>query len=130
MTEAALVNTVRAHGLRVSALRRTVLRRLLAADAPLTAEELARGEDVASTYRNLNALETIGVVRHIHLGHGPGRYTLSGRSAGWVTCERCGRSTPIADDALHRLREAVLAVTGYQAGFNRFPIVGRCVDCI
>ena len=91
-----LFNTVRAHGLRVSTARRSVLEALMAADAPLTAEEIAGGADLASTYRNLETLEAIGIVRHVHLGHGPGRYALSGRSGGWATCEACGRSTALA----------------------------------
>ena len=77
MTAAALLNTVRAHGMRVSSARRYVLDALLNADQPLTAEEIAAGADIASTYRNLETLETIGIVRHVHLGHGPGRYALS-----------------------------------------------------
>jgi Fur family ferric uptake transcriptional regulator len=130
MNEAALLNTVRAHGLRVSTARRQVLDRLLAADEPLTAEEIAGSGDVASTYRNLDRLETIGVVRHVHLGHGPGRYALSDRSGGWASCEACGRSTPLSDEALSRIRATVYDSAGFDASFTHFPIVGRCVDCI
>jgi len=130
MTAAALLNTVRAHGLRVSAARRSVLDALLAADRPLTAEEIAGGADIASTYRNLDALETIGVVRHVHLGHGPGRYALSSRSGAWASCEDCGRSTPIEPEALLRIRESIHETCGFDAWFGHFPIVGRCPDCI
>jgi Fur family ferric uptake transcriptional regulator len=129
MTAAALLNTVRAHGLRVSSARRAVLASLLAADLPLTAEQIAGGADVASVYRNLDALEAIGIVRHVHLGHGPGRYALSARSGGWATCEACGRSTPLAAPALERIRRAVLDAAGFDAGFGHFPIVGRCPNC-
>ena len=34
--------------------------------------------DLASVYRNLEQLEELGVVRHVHLGHGPGLYALVG----------------------------------------------------
>jgi Fur family ferric uptake transcriptional regulator len=134
MTVASLptvLNTMRAHGLRVSAARRLVLEALMAAERPLTAEEIAGGRtDLAAVYRNLEALEAIGIVRHVHLGHGPGRYALSGRSAGWATCEACGRSTPLASAALQRIRVAVREAAGFDAGFSHFPIVGRCPDCI
>src|SRR5918998_2689992 len=103
----SMLNTVRAHGLRVSTARRLVLESLLAAGEPLTAEQLAAGGDLASTYRNLETLESIGIVRHVHLGHGPGRYELTGRSAGWATCECCGRSTPLPLPALLAIRPAV-----------------------
>ena len=118
----ALLNTVRSHGLRVSAARRAVLAALDAAKRPLTAEE------IASVYRNLDALEAIGVVRHVHLGRA-GRYELRGRTAGWATCEACGRSTPLTSEALAHVRAAVGAACGFDASFGHFPIVGRCPDC-
>jgi Fur family ferric uptake transcriptional regulator len=124
-----LLNTLRAHGMRVSTARRSVLEALMSAGAPLTAEELAGGADLASTYRNLETLESIGMVRHVHLGHGPGRYELSGRSAGWATCEACGRSTPLPSPALQAIRLAVREAAGFEATFRHFPIVGRCADC-
>jgi len=78
------IAALRAGGLRVSAARRLVLEALFAAEGPATVEELAAGfdgrvprSDVASTYRNLETLEALGLVRHMHLGHGPGRYVLA-----------------------------------------------------
>jgi Fur family ferric uptake transcriptional regulator len=125
----AILNTVRAHGLRVSAARRQVLQALLAAGEPQTAEQLAGGADLASTYRNLEALEAIGLVRHVHLGHGPGRYELAGRSAGWATCEGCGASTALPWPALQAIRRAVREHAGFEAAFTHFPIVGHCLNC-
>ena len=125
----ALLNTVRAHGLRVSAARRAVLAALDAAKRPLTAEEIAAGRlDLASVYRNLEALEVIGVVRHVHLGRA-GRYELRGRTAGWATCEACGRSTPLTAEGLAHVRAAVGAACGFDASFAHVHIVGRCPDC-
>jgi Fur family ferric uptake transcriptional regulator len=126
-SRAALLNTMRAHGLRVSTARRRVLDGLLAAEHPLTAAEL--GGDQAATYRNLQALESIGIVRHVHFGHGPGRYVLAGRSGGWATCEACGRSRPLTPGTLEQIRCAVRDACGFDAPFNHFPIVGRCPDC-
>lgn len=130
MTASALLNTVRAHGLRVSSARRCVLESLLAAERPLTAEEIAGGADLASVYRNLETLEAIGIVRHVHLGHGPGRYVLRARSGGWATCARCGESTLLEPEALQRIRAVVLDTTGFDAGFGHFPIVGTCTSCL
>ncbi len=69
------IAAVRERGLRVSSARRLLLEALFAADGPRTAEELAgdaAAGDSASVYRNLERLEAIGLVRHVHLGHGPG----------------------------------------------------------
>ena len=129
-TLAALLNTVRAHGLRVSTARRLVLEALDAAERPLTAGEIAAEiHDLGSVYRNLEALEAIGVVHHVHLGHAAGRYELRGRTAGWASCEHCGRSTPLTTAELEAIRAAVRRVTGFDARFSHFPIAGRCPDC-
>jgi len=125
----ALLNTVRARGLRVSATRRAVLATLDAAERPLTAPEIAGAAlDVASVYRNLEALEAIGVVRHVHLGRA-GRYELRGRTAAWATCEACGRSAPLSAAALAGIRAAVDDACGFDATFGHMPITGRCPDC-
>src|SRR4051794_19565118 len=115
MTAPPLLNTVRPHGLRLSTARRCVLHALLAAQRPPTAEEIAGDADVASVYRNLETLEAIGIVRHVHLGHGPGRYALSARSGGWATCERCGRSTLLDPAAVHEIRRVILETAGFDA---------------
>jgi Fur family ferric uptake transcriptional regulator len=124
----ALLNEVRAHGLRVSGARRHLLAALLDAHGPLTAEQLAAGRDVASVYRNLDALATIGLVQHVHPGHGPGRYVLTG-SGGWASCETCGEAVRLDARTIARIREAVLDACGFDAPFTHFPVVGLCPAC-
>ena len=129
--------TVRARGLRLSAARRLVLEALFAAEEPVTAERIASGlggrlpgSDLASVYRNLETLEALGLVRHVHMGHGPGRYALTGRrSAEYVACERCGAHLALAPEALDAARAAVQEACGYRARFSHFPIVGTCPAC-
>jgi Fur family ferric uptake transcriptional regulator len=124
----AMLNAVRAHGLRVSDARRRVLVTLLAAERPLTAEQIACGRDVASVYRNLEALESIGLVQHVHPGHGPGRYVLT-CTGGWASCETCGDAVRLDPATVERIRRAVLDATGFDAPFTHFPVVGLCPDC-
>src|SRR3954462_8407467 len=74
------IATLRSSGLRVSAARRLVLEALFRADGPVTAAAITDGldgrvpvSDLGSTYRNRETREERGRVRHVHLGHGPGR---------------------------------------------------------
>jgi Fur family ferric uptake transcriptional regulator len=123
---------LRADGHRISAARRLALEALFAAEGPVSAEELTQrlGGDLASLYRNLEVLSEAGLVEHLHVAHGPGRYVLTGRGAeGWVACERCHRLQPLARAEAARLRGAVRAVTGFEPAFGHFPIIGRCADC-
>src|SRR5437764_7613283 len=127
---------VKAHGLRLSAARRLVLEALYAADAPIAAEEIAAGlggrlprSDLASVYRNLDTLEQVGLVRHVHLGHGPGRYAPSGRRSDFLVCERCGGVSAVERERLQSARAAIRAATGFDAHFHHFPISGLCEGC-
>jgi Fe2+ or Zn2+ uptake regulation protein len=134
----AALATVRAHGLRASSARRLLLAALVAAERPITAEAIARGldgrvprSDVASVYRNLDALERIGIVRRLFPGHGAALYTLSGGDeGGYVACERCGDVRAADPRALASVRAAVRAALGYEASFTHIPLVGTCGKCV
>jgi Fur family transcriptional regulator, ferric uptake regulator len=126
----AAVVALRTRGMRVSGPRRVLLETLYGASGPLTAEELAGDLDIASVYRNLDALEAVGLVNHVHVGHGPGLYALADRrDRGYAACEACGRHAALGDAALAAIRDAVEAATGFSSDFSHFPIVGLCPGC-
>jgi len=129
----AALGALRARGMRVSLARRHVLEALYAADGPVTAEALATsipGADLASVHRNLAVLEEVGLVRHVHLGHGAGRYALAGdRSSEFITCEGCGSYEAVAPHRLDAARTLIERELGFLARFTHFPIVGLCATC-
>jgi Fur family transcriptional regulator, ferric uptake regulator len=131
----AAIEVVRERGLRVTASRRLVVEALFSAGRPVTAEEISSGMygqsspcDLASVYRNLETLENAGLIRHMHLGHGPGLYAPADGDE-YVTCERCGRSQAVPAVALEGVRAAVRDAVGYQASFAHFPLTGLCPVC-
>ena len=132
-TLASAIGAVRARGLRVSTTRRLILEALFAGEGPLSAEALAARvprADLGSIYRNLERLEAIGLVRHVHLGHGPGLYALATRSdMEFVTCERCGAFQAVEPGRLDAARALIERELGYRARFSHFPIVGICATC-
>ena len=131
------VAVLRESGLRVSAARRIVLEALFEAGEPVTAERIASGlegrlpiSDTASVYRNLETLEEVGLVRHVHLGHGPGLYALTSDGAReYLLCDRCGAVRSVPPSRLHAVRELIRAETGFAANFTHFPIAGLCPGC-
>jgi Fur family ferric uptake transcriptional regulator len=128
---------LREAGHRASAARRRVLEALFAADGPVSAELVADGlegrfprMDLASVYRNLDVLEAAGLVRHLHLGHGPGLYEPAGSpEREHLACERCGRVTSTEPARLDRIRTLIRRDFGYEARFDHFPILGLCAEC-
>jgi len=121
----------------VSAAGRLVLEALFAADAPVTAERIAEGldgrlprSDLTSVYRNLEAFEAIGLVRHVHLGHGPGRYALAHETEEeYLVCEACDAVRAVASPELDDVRGLIRERFAHEARFGHFPIVGLCSDC-
>ncbi|MEA2227092.1 MAG: hypothetical protein QOF04_722 [Solirubrobacteraceae bacterium] len=135
-TAAAAAGALRRRGLRLSAARRVVLAALFAADRPLSAEQIAAGaggavpsSDLASVYRNLETLEALGLVRHMHLGHGAGRYAPAARRDELAACERCGACAVLPAQTADAVREAVRAAVGFEPCFDHFPLAGLCPAC-
>jgi Fur family ferric uptake transcriptional regulator len=127
---------VRRDGGRLTTPRRLVLTALFAADGLVSAEHIAAGADtgvaieLTSVYRNLERLEELGVIRHVHLGHGPGLYGLVGQGEReYLVCDGCGKLTAADPDRMDRVRAAVREQLGYEARFTHFPLHGLCAGC-
>jgi Fur family transcriptional regulator, ferric uptake regulator len=131
------VGALRSNGMRISAARRLVLEALYAAQGPISAEQIADGlsgrlprSDLASVYRNLDTLEQLGLVRHCHLGHGPGRYLPTGRSEReYLVCDSCETVSAVEPGRMDAVRALIRERFGYEAHFTHFPILGLCADC-
>ena len=75
-------------------------------------------------------LDALGVVRHVHLGHGPSLYLLVGAGEReFLLCERCGAVRSLEPRQLDPVRRAIEKRFGYRARFSHFPIVGLCQEC-
>jgi Fur family ferric uptake transcriptional regulator len=122
---------VRGRGLRLSRARRAVVAALYGAGRPLSADELARAAccDPASAYRNLEALERVGLVRHMHVGHSAALYAPAGARIAIVACERCGARTILAPRAAAQVRAAVRLASGFTPRLDHFPLTGLCPRC-
>jgi Fur family transcriptional regulator, ferric uptake regulator len=127
-----IVAAVRRDGGRLTLPRRLVLEALFAARRLVSAEHIATGTDVdlASVYRTLERLEELGVVRHVHVGHGPGLYGLVGDGEReYLVCDACGTLTVADAEAIDTIRAAVRERFGYEVRFTHFPMHGLCADC-
>lgn len=128
---------LRRAGGRLTAARRIVLEALFAARRPVTAEQIANGlggrtipSDLATVYRNLERLEDLGVVRHVHAGHGPGLYALADpHVTEYLVCDGCGTLTAVPAQRLDAVRAQIRDQLGHHARFSHFPIHGLCDRC-
>ena len=126
------VEALRRRGLRLSMTRQLVLEALFAAPGPLSAESIAQRLRLvpASVYRNLETLERHGLLRHVHLGHGPGLYTLVGHGEQeYICCPGCRTARTVRPELLDPVRNHIRRRFGYEVRFTHFALVGLCPQC-
>lgn len=126
------VERVRTGGGRITKARRTLLEDLHAHGGRITAEELAERHDdidTATVYRALAHFEEVGVVEHVHLGHGPAAYRWAGERTIAAVCEVCGAVTDIPVAELDDLRQRLQDRYGVSLALGHFALSVRCSSC-
>ena len=81
--------------------------------------------------RTLGVLEEIGVVRHIHLSHGPAIYERTAVSTDirHLVCETCGRHVAVPRRVFDTARRTLERDYDFVLDGSHFAIVGRCRAC-
>ena len=127
---------LRANGGRVTSPRRAILEALIDHGEHPTAEQLtaavqARQPDVheSTVYRFLDDLERLGVVDHVHLGHGPAVYHFADDTHHHLVCQTCSRVIQVPDDTFEGLRRRLRSDFGFEIDQRHFAVVGRCTEC-
>lgn len=133
----SMVEALRRAGHRIT-LQRRMISRVLAESAGehLTAADIVErvgeeGLDLSTVYRTLEVFEELGLVHHVHLGHGPGIFHLSERSDHHhLMCEVCGQVADLPLDALESGFGEIIRFYGFVPDGLHFAILGRHVDCV
>jgi Fe2+ or Zn2+ uptake regulation protein len=126
---------VRARGGRVTTARRALVSALVEARTHVSADDLAALVQAAhpdvhrsTIYRTLEALEHLGVVDHVHLGHGRAMYHLADEPHHHLVCEVCGRVIEVPDGLFDELGSTLRARYGFSMRPHHFAVLGRCND--
>jgi Fur family ferric uptake transcriptional regulator len=134
--EAELLDGLRARGVRLTAPRRAVIAALVADEDHVTADVLAARVAAAlpevhlsTVYRTLDALEQLGVVTHVHLGHGRAVYHLTQSLHHHAVCEACGVVVHLPDDVLAGVQRRLREEADFEVDPHHFALVGRCAAC-
>ncbi|MDA8056588.1 MAG: transcriptional repressor [Actinomycetota bacterium] len=132
----AAMERVRAGGGRATVDRRAVLEALVRTAHHATAEEIAglvQAEhpdcNLATVYRALELFERLGIVSHVHLGHGPSQWHLAELAHHHLVCDSCGAVVEVGDDVFDPLRQRILADTGFVLDPHHFSLSGQCARC-
>lgn len=130
------LDAIREHGGRVTDQRRAILRVLFEGSDHVTADDLATrvheqlpDVHVTTVYRFLDTLAEMGLVTHVHLGHGPAVYHLSAHRHAHVVCEGCGEIGVIDDAVLRRWSDQLEKRSGFRLVDQHFAFAGLCGTC-
>ncbi len=131
-----ILDALSREGQRVTVGRRAVVEALLAAENHLSADDLATivqhahpGLHRATVYRSLEALETAGLVEHVHLGHGRSVYHLTDDLHQHLVCEACGSVQEAPADLLANVARRLRRDQGFVMRPYHFAVLGRCRLC-
>ncbi len=131
-----VLELLRLRGGRVTTARRAILQALLLHREHLTAEQLTAEVHVvhpdiseSTVYRFLDDLETLGVVDHVHLGHGPAVYHLFEDRHQHLVCESCGQVVEIPAKTLDPLRAVLSSQFRFELEARHFALPGYCEGC-
>ena len=131
-----LLERLRDGGLRATNQRRAIVEALLAHPAHVTAEgltaevKLKRPEvHLATVYRTLEVLESLGVLYRLDNGHAPTQWHLSERSHQHLVCDSCGQVQEVSNPAFARLATALRKAHGFNVDVRHTAIRGLCRRC-
>lgn len=134
----ALLDQLRARGVRVTAARRAVLAELLdAGHDHIGIEELATrvrrrtpAIHLSTVYRTVEALRESGILRAARLGDQPVAYHLAGDTHHHAVCRSCGTTVEFPDADLDDLRRRLVDRHGFAADPEHLTVSGRCRRCV
>jgi Fur family transcriptional regulator, ferric uptake regulator len=131
-----ILDLLRARGGRVTTPRRAIISSLLRSGGHVTADDLtaeiqANYPDVhlSTIYRCLETLQELGVVDHVHLGHGRAVYHLADEAHQHLMCESCNAVIEVPDEVFADLSSRLRSEYGFAIRPRHFAVLGRCTNC-
>ncbi|CAB4890469.1 unannotated protein [freshwater metagenome] len=130
------LGAIRDQGGRVTDQRRAILRVLFERSDHVSVDDLvARVHDrlpdvhVTTVYRFLETLAQMGLVTHVHVGHGPAVYHLNDRRHAHIVCNACGIIEIIDEAMMGQWSVELERSLGFSLVDQHFALAGRCGRC-
>ena len=134
-----LIDVLKRAGLRMTENRRAILRALLAAQAPLSLEEIREHSahhggmpDFATVFRTMEQLEALRLVQRVNLGRPSSHFELLDPRShhDHLVCVKCGRVVPLVDDCpVEKLERDLARKHGFTEIRHSLEFFGKCAEC-
>ena len=137
MQESDDIELLRGQGFRLTYQRRLILDYVKGHPEHVTAEEIHTAVskqcpelNIATVYRNLQWLHSVGLLRKIDLGKDRKEYEYAGAGMHHhLICKECGAQAEIDNHVMVCFRDHVLEHYGFEADPDHVAIFGRCARC-
>ena len=133
---AAWDERLRSHGYRITPQRQFVLEAVVALGHGTPEEILAEvqrrsaGVNLSTVYRTLEVLEEVGLVTHVHIGHGAPTYHSADDDVHvHLVCSACDSVESVPADMVGSMTQALLADRGFATDVSHMTIQGTCRSC-
>jgi len=126
----------RNNGKSFTGVRSSILDILKSAASPLSPKEIRglislKKPDLASIYRNLSLMESLGIIESVDLGEGFRRYEMNRPESHkhHVVCRSCGKIEHINECGLQELENRIAQKIGFKIEKHRLEFFGVCALC-
>jgi Fur family ferric uptake transcriptional regulator len=126
----------RDRGKSFTGVRVVILEILKSANSPLSPKQILslitlKKPDLATIYRNLLLMESLGIIASVDLGEGFKRYEIN-RPEGHrhhIVCRSCGKIEDIDECGLQEMEKEIFRKIGFKIEKHRLEFFGVCAVC-
>lgn len=136
MSRINLVELIQAKGLKPTAPRLKILTLLVNLRQPLSAEEVAghigSAAHLATIYRNLEKLVSVGLLERLDFQEGKFRYEFVKEHHHHAVCEGCGLIEEVNEthSEIAAIEKRITKQSGFVVNKHAFELFGFCKKCI
>ena len=136
MTAAAWDERLRSHGYRITPQRQFVLEAVVSLGHGTPEEILAEvqrrsvGVNLSTVYRTLEVLEEVGLITHVHIGHGaPTYHSAEDDVHVHLVCRSCEAVDSVPAALVEPLTDVLVGERGFVTDVSHMTIQGTCRAC-
>ena len=134
-----IIDKLKKKGYRLTDQRKVIIDTFLKMSGHISAEDIFNeliktyGRNLriglATIYRTLGMLKSIGVVLERNFGDGKIRYELVSEHHDHLICEECGKILEFFDPDIERIQLKIAKKFGFIMKRHRHELIGICSDC-
>jgi Fur family ferric uptake transcriptional regulator len=126
----------RNNGKSLTGVRSSILDILKSASAPLSPKEIRglislKKPDLATIYRSVSLMESLGIIDSVDLGEGFKRYEMNRPESHkhHIVCRTCGKIEDINECGLQEMENRIFKKIGFKIEKHRLEFFGVCALC-